>query len=90
MTYEDYLTSDEWHQRAREAKQRAGWRCAVCNSRKPVEAHHRTYQRLGCERNSDIVVLCSRCHKLFHGVLEDSRQAMLPFLSRTPYGHELN
>lgn len=90
MDYAEYLASDDWYQRAKEAKERAGWRCAVCNSKSPVEAHHRTYQRLGCERNSDIVVLCRRCHKLFHAVLEDSRQRTLPFLPRTPYGCELN
>lgn len=90
MDYMDYLASDEWYQRAKEAKERAHWRCAVCFSRGPIEAHHRTYERLGCERNSDILVLCRRCHRLFHGVLEDTRQSSLPFMARVPSDQELN
>lgn len=90
MDYQDYLASDHWYQRAREAKERSRWKCEVCSRTGALEAHHKSYARLGFERNSDILVLCERCHGLFHGVLEESRQRSLPFVCRVPSGDELN
>ena len=74
VDYDTYILSDEWKARADDAKQRAGWRCQLCNQHacevQPfivrLEAHHRTYQRLGNELDSDITVLCSRCHGWHH------------------------
>jgi hypothetical protein len=28
--------------------------------------HHRTYERVGFERQSDLIVLCHDCHRDFH------------------------
>ena len=96
MDYETYLWSREWKQRANEAKQRAGWQCALCEETKSLEVHHRTYQRVGRERPSDLVVLCWRCHRRHHGTLEATMEKqrrydeMLPFEYRFPRGEELN
>jgi 5-methylcytosine-specific restriction endonuclease McrA len=96
MDYEEYTRSWEWRQKAKEAKARAGWQCALCTSAECLEAHHRTYDRLGRERPSDLVVLCWRCHRKHHGTLESARkkfdryQAMLPFTYHFPRGEELN
>lgn len=70
--YEEYIKSQEWREKAEEAKAKAGNRCQVCNrSRAEVQldAHHRTYERLGNELPEDITVLCRDCHQLY----EDSR-----------------
>lgn len=67
--YRKYIDSPQWKQKAIEAKRRAGWRCQVCNAPESstlLNAHHRTYDRLGDERQEDITVLCKDCHKLFH------------------------
>ena len=64
--YDDYLQSPAWQQQRREAIQRAGGRCQVCNSSGPLEVHHRTYQRLGREAPGDLTVLCRACHARFH------------------------
>lgn len=64
--YETYIHSAEWRARADAAKDRAGYRCQVCHSNRRIEAHHRTYERLGHELDSDITVLCDDCHELFH------------------------
>ncbi len=67
LTYHEYIQSDEWKYRADRAKKRAGHRCQVCNStEKPLDTHHRTYERLGCEQDEDLIVLCRNCHTLFH------------------------
>lgn len=64
--YREYLASSEWRARADAAKRRAGFRCQVCNGRGPLDAHHRTYQRVGHEDPGDLTVLCHDCHELFH------------------------
>lgn len=71
--YEEYIKSQEWREKAEEAKAKAGNRCQVCNrSRAEVQldAHHRTYERLGNELPEDITVLCRDCHQLY----EDSKK----------------
>lgn len=68
INYYAYIQSNEWRQRANEAKQRAGYRCQVCNrpsTEVVLNAHHRTYDRLGNEHPEDITVLCRDCHKLY-------------------------
>lgn len=72
VEYQTYLKSDQWRQRAEAAKQRAHHRCQVCYSPDDLEAHHRTYKRLGWEHPMDLTVMCGTCHGLFseHGRLK--------------------
>lgn len=68
VDYYEYIQSEEWRQRAKEAKRLAGNRCRICNrsaSQVTLDAHHRTYDRLGHEDPDDITVLCRDCHELF-------------------------
>jgi hypothetical protein len=64
--YRQYLQTPEWRQRADAVKERFGWRCALCNSDKNLEAHHRTYQRVGTELPDDLIALCADCHGTYH------------------------
>ena len=66
LPYSEYLKTEWWQQRRVKALARAEHRCQVCNSDKRLEIHHRTYERLGHERDADLVVLCRTCHQLFH------------------------
>jgi hypothetical protein len=66
MPYNEYLQTPEWQEKRAEARARAGGRCQVCNSLGPLDVHHRTYERRGAERESDLIVLCRNCHELFH------------------------
>lgn len=68
MNYYDYLKSAEWQQIARQVKERAGFRCQVCNSQERLVAHHRSYAHLGDETANmgDLVCLCTPCHERFH------------------------
>jgi hypothetical protein len=64
--YRAYINSPEWKARASYYKALAGNRCRVCNTdTETLDAHHRTYERLGQELDSDITVLCRSCHSLF-------------------------
>ncbi len=68
VDYDDYMQSAEWQEQANAAKGRAGHRCQVCNrpaTAVTLEAHHRTYERLGQERAEDLTVLCRDCHALY-------------------------
>lgn len=66
LPYAEYLRTPEWLARRRQAVQRARFRCNVCNSGGRLDVHHRTYERRGDERPSDLVVLCHDCHEMFH------------------------
>jgi hypothetical protein len=71
VNYYEYIASPAWKRKANAAKKRAGYRCQVCNEGGvTLDAHHRTYERLGHERPEDITVLCRSCH----GLYEDNRE----------------
>ena len=75
IDYRAYIQSPEWKIKATDAKERAGWRCQICNHHKGdvvLDAHHRTYERLGNERPEDITVLCRNCHSLYEGAKNGS------------------
>lgn len=66
VNYKAYIRSKVWKKKAEAAKIRAGNRCQLCNrprSEVQLEAHHRTYERLGNELPGDITVLCRDCHQ---------------------------
>ena len=64
--YHTYLESREWRAKREWALERAGHACQVCNSRKDLHVHHRTYDNVGAELPGDLTVLCAQCHELFH------------------------
>lgn len=64
-TYQDYLNSDEWKQKAGRERLKNP-RCSLCNQRDRLHVHHRTYKNIGDEQEGDLVVLCANCHELFH------------------------
>lgn len=66
MDYQDYLKTPEWQEIRREALRRAKNRCQICNSSDYLHVHHRTYENKGDEDLSDLTVLCSDCHQIFH------------------------
>jgi len=76
LPYGEYLKTAHWQSVRQEALKRFDHACAVCNwserlsSTGWLEVHHRTYERLGEERPADVIVLCDRHHRMFHGKLE--------------------
>lgn len=66
VNYRAYIRSNAWKKKAEAAKIRAGNRCQLCNrsrSEVQLEAHHRTYERIGYELPGDITILCRDCHQ---------------------------
>jgi hypothetical protein len=64
--YQAYLQSPEWRKTRNAALKRAGYQCSGCPSRRELQVHHVTYERVGCEREADLVVLCAPCHEGEH------------------------
>jgi len=64
--YGEYLQSDHWSNVRQRALQRAEYACQLCKSVDRLQVHHNTYDRLGCEADNDVVVLCRACHEAFH------------------------
>mgnify|MGYP000057652669 CR=1 FL=1 len=67
-TYDDYLRSRVWAWKRERALARDGRACKLCAGRGGLQVHHRAYvARWGRESDDDLVTLCARCHRTFHG-----------------------
>src|ERR1700722_1531258 len=68
--YRGYINSIAWQEvRARYWQSKLPKTCFVCGTDQgPLELHHRTYKRLGCERLTDLLPVCRSCHELTHKV----------------------
>lgn len=63
--YENYLKSQHWGKLRLKVLENHPV-CEKCGSDKILQIHHKTYDRLGDERLSDLQVLCQECHKKVH------------------------
>jgi len=70
LPYADYLQSDHWWRVRDTLFKKAHYRCDLCNGPGPLNVHHKTYERIGCEHYEDLIVLCQPCHATFHGKLK--------------------
>jgi len=65
----EYYKTDEWAEKREVALDNAANKCQVCSNPKSLNVHHNTYDRFGGdELDTDLVVLCNKCHRLFHGI----------------------
>lgn len=64
--YQEYLQSACWKSRRRRALKKAGHACQICKSTDGLEVHHNTYDRLGRELDSDLLVTCREHHRMIH------------------------
>lgn len=64
--YQAYLQTEHWLTIRHAALGRARFCCALCNSRKDLQVHHRSYEHLGEEWDCDTLVLCAECHQKHH------------------------
>jgi 5-methylcytosine-specific restriction endonuclease McrA len=65
--YRGYLQSPWWKRRRLDKLDTAGHSCEKCGAQEPLEVHHLSYDRLGAELMSDLMVLCDQCHYAAHG-----------------------
>lgn len=64
--YRAYLQTGDWGDRRAACLKAAGYRCVVCNRWNGLQAHHRTYERVGFELPGDLTCLCRDCHEAYH------------------------
>jgi HNH endonuclease len=70
--YREYIASEAWQRRRREFlsqnqicnRCRLHRRLAVIAYDQDLHVHHRSYARVGAERDDDLEPLCKRCHEL--------------------------
>jgi len=69
--YTDYIKSPEWRARRKQLFWKRGRSCERCKtSPRVLQVHHLTYERLGNERDNDLVILCIPCHKKADAIRE--------------------
>jgi len=62
--YRAYIASAKWRRLRADMIKLAENKCQACGAASPrLSVHHITYERLGKERPSDLLVLCSFCHE---------------------------
>ena len=72
--YTAFINSKEWYKiRARVINARGKY-CEVCGNKNNIHIHHLNYKRFGGkEKNSDLQVLCKKCHMKIHGLTYDGK-----------------
>lgn len=62
--YNSYIKGPRWAAKREAWFNAFGKFCRACGTMYgPIQLHHMTYDRLGRERMSDLIALCSKCHK---------------------------
>lgn len=65
--YTAYLKSDHWVSTRTMIFERDNHICRMCGER-AEEVHHITYKNRGHEYEFELVSLCSKCHREYHGI----------------------
>lgn len=66
--YHTYLDSKDWKHRRRDIRKRAHGNCERCHLGNADDVHHLTYERIGHEYPSDLLVVCRECHEYLHNI----------------------
>jgi hypothetical protein len=64
--YNEYLCSDEWIEKRKQCFEKYGYACLLTGSDKNLHVHHLTYENVGNEKLTDLVVLRSDVHEKLH------------------------
>lgn len=74
-TYDDYLATVHWRTKRIKIAEQNLFTCQICGKHIPncFEIHHKTYERLGRELDSDLMCLCDECHKAEHKKIAQQR-----------------
>jgi 5-methylcytosine-specific restriction endonuclease McrA len=66
MPYTEYLKTDHWKSVRNRALRKAWYKCSLCGNTSELHVHHNNYENRGCEKDSDLIVLCKNCHEKHH------------------------
>jgi hypothetical protein len=72
--YAAYLATTEWRARRISIIRRDKKRCTECGSKRRLQVHHKTYERVGEELPEDLITLCDDCHCKAHGLPSPHQQ----------------
>lgn len=65
--YEEYLQTKHWLLLRKEIYVKRNKQCEICHKRlKSYHVHHKYYTRIGFEADSDLMLLCKKCHENIH------------------------
>lgn len=84
MPYRDFLKTGYWRQLRERVLSRDHRRCTSCGVGEPdavLNVHHKTYDRRGYERLTDLITLCRYCHHAWHERGEDGLDDRVDILS---------
>jgi hypothetical protein len=71
--YREFLQSAFWVNLSETVRKKAG-RCKRCKSKAHLQAHHKRYPEDWYQtRESDLEVLCRKCHAKVHGLIWDEK-----------------
>lgn len=75
-----YYQTAHWRAFTKRVRKKTCQECGKAPSKrgKGLQVHHLTYRRLGAERASDVVTLCSFCHRAAHGLPKRRRRRRKP------------
>lgn len=77
-SYEEYLKTRHWALFRRMIADKRGWVCEKCGKKIDnawdYNIHHKTYKRVGNEKESDVMFLCPDCHKALHKKLDKEKK----------------
>lgn len=90
LDYNQYLLSEEWSIKRKEAFRLFGRICQKCKATLRLHVHHKTYIRFKNELVvTDLTVLCTRCHDNYHKIYKHtSIETTDEFILRKEYIHK--
>ena len=65
--YENYIHSSKWRRRRARALMLGNYQCAKCGAKRNLHVHHLSYEHFTKELDSELQVLCRKCHQEVHG-----------------------
>lgn len=73
IDYQKYLNSKHWKRTKYKIMKKSDYKCQICSSRVgSLHIHHNRYYDnnsnsiLYWEKSSDLICVCSKCHKIIH------------------------
>ncbi len=76
IDYEHYLRTDHWRALRIRIYDKRKAKCEFCEMVLPkneFQVHHKTYERVGHEREKDLVLCCQLCHQKEHDRLDKAK-----------------
>ena len=79
VDYYEYINSDQWKDRRKRFMLSKAHRskCRICDTRKNIHIHHKSYKSLGDEKDYHLIALCAYHHKDLHNFHDESTHLSL-------------